>query len=154
MTLRDHLNLTSLTEWYMFANTPMYLYQHFRQDSSVQHLAETVSGKNLCDAYTVIARQSDRLLEDVVCAYAYLAALTLQDYAKARPYIDQLASSPLDWTEDISRIFLAHSTVTQQIAFDLPPRLPRIEVFHDQTGSQTGTTAGATTMITLRGAVS
>ncbi|MHB0914214.1 MAG: hypothetical protein ACYC5A_02140 [Thermoleophilia bacterium] len=98
-------DLETLSERYMFANTPTYLYTHFRNDSAVRHLSKAYSASELIDEIRQIDSTEERNLEDVVTAYALAVALTLIKPGIALDEIKALRVMNLNWVDDILKLW-------------------------------------------------
>jgi hypothetical protein len=126
MSLIDSANLQDLTQIYLFASTPSYLYRHFRKQSSLADLARSQPIENLVAEYQNRTTQENRSVEDVVMAYAVLVSITHLPYQEAQAILDRLDLSLLDWGEDIRTIFAATTKTANVIKVRLPyeNRLP------------------------------
>src|SRR5262245_58571020 len=82
----DAQDLRSLSETYVVANTPAFLFSRFKLSTAVERLAKAESSADLAAA-VLDADDFSKGLDSVVTAYAALTALTLQD---AKPQLDSL----------------------------------------------------------------
>jgi hypothetical protein len=70
------LDLNSLRDFYFCANTPVYLYTHFRRDASVQLLAKKVDANRLISCLKDLSKEQTNETMLFVRIYAILAALS------------------------------------------------------------------------------
>ena len=115
MGLTEKLDLDPLYKSYLFANTPMYLYQHFREHAALEELAKRVSLQELIEEFNQQVNKEPRTIEDVVTAYALLVAITFLDYKQVISALNNLDLSRLDWGNDITSIFRARAIPTKTI---------------------------------------
>ena len=158
MTMITSLNLEPLLEAYCFANTPYYLYKHFRRDESVQQLTKRYAAEHLIDEYHLrtkrlmkpgtstgffiklinfvnpflgrTSRQAEPgKLEDLLVAYAIAVAATFLTRNDAAEFLRRLDLSRLEWGEAIQYIFL--SSVMPEGILRANPKLtqPQPEAF-------------------------
>lgn len=103
--MTPRIEVQSLAQVFLVANTPAYLVKHFRRSDSVQRLANEASTEELVQLYERAA--GNRTLDELtVLGYAALVALTLQNTNKARRALQQLSGGPhLDWGPRIIQQF-------------------------------------------------
>jgi hypothetical protein len=111
----DALNLDRLVGIYIDANTPAYLYKHFRSDPTVWELSKKMDAPTLMTIYSKIAAKNDRTPREVALGYAALFAITLGgDYETAHRTLNQLRSYDLDWAPQIVAMFSARPSSSSQ----------------------------------------
>ncbi len=103
--LTERIDLKPLIEAYLFANTPMYLFRHFRENASLRELTQQTSVEALTAEYIDRTRKEWKSIEDIVVAYATLIAITFLEYGQALTVFESLDLSHLDWGEEIKDIF-------------------------------------------------
>ena len=138
-TLRDE-DVEGLAEYYMYANTPLYLLKHFRKHPSVQALALNASGEELVEAFNELIPKPEKALGDIIHLYAYLVALTSKEYSSVYRLLEGLEIPRSGWVADILAVFRATAK---------PAQSARIDVLHQPTfiapGGKTGESAGVNT---------
>src|ERR1700677_1635308 len=97
----NKLDLRELTEQYMVANTPRFLYKNLRDNASVKGLAERSTPRELFASITAIERKQDRNADDVALAYAMLVAMSFQDFGRVREVVADWRPTILSWGLDI-----------------------------------------------------
>ena len=123
MGLIDQIDIQSLFDAYLFANTPLYLYRHFRRNASIKELAENNEIKSLVNEYNRRTAKKKKALEDVVVAYSILTALTFLEYQQALAAFDMIDLSKLDWGNEIKDIYTSKIRITDIIKLDIEPRI-------------------------------
>lgn len=123
MGLVDQLDLKSLCETYLVANTPMYLYRHLRSNNSLRRIAEDFSAEGLVAEYESRTTKQRRSVEDIAVAYAMLSAITQLDYPVAMAALDNMDLSRLDWATELRDIYLATRRPVSYVGVTLQPRV-------------------------------
>jgi len=113
-----NLHYDALRKWYLFANTPLYLYKHFREEQSVQVLASTYSSSQLIKSFSGVAAQGLNNIDDLIRLYAIIFALTFKDYSDVRSFFENLAEYPLKWSSEIRNIYLNSFRPVNMFAID------------------------------------
>ena len=120
------INLSSLNEnqlgrIYIVANTPSYLFRHFRAEQSVQRLAKQNTAQDLIEFARGVAVANKRTLKQVIEAYAAIVALTFKD--KGTIEIDPDSFNGLDWARSILAFASAAQIGTRQVELTSNPTL-------------------------------
>src|SRR5438309_3642816 len=97
--------LGDLAAIYAVANTPLFLYRHLRQHSTVMGLAEKYSAQELAQTIDGIDDSAERDLTKVVTAYAVAVALTFKPTVEADAEIETLHIDNLEWIDTIFQIW-------------------------------------------------
>lgn len=97
--------LERLAQIYVVANTPSYLYRHFKKDPAVEDLAKTNSVAELVSTAKIDGATAARSLPEIVSAYAALIALTLKDYNQISNTLREGNFPGLHWAKDIVRVW-------------------------------------------------
>lgn len=118
------INLSSLNEnqlgrIYLVANTPSYLFRHYRLDESVQRLARQNTVSDLVDFVSSVATNRDRTLLQTLQAYAALVALTFK--GKETRSVNQDLFEGLDWARSIVALGAASKTATTEVQLTSKP---------------------------------
>lgn len=111
----DYLNLESLTRITAVANTPMYLYRHFRNESSVEEFSKSATTVELFSYVQELARKRSRTFEDTVLGYAALIAITFKPSSEIRKLIDEHGIPRLPWSYELLEGHLATSLASKLI---------------------------------------
>lgn len=117
------LNEPQLARIYLVANTPSYLYRHFRADSSVLEIAKRNTIDDLVSFAASIANAPKRTLRDVVSAYAALVALTFKNQHEVSEKTADVSFENLDWARRIVDLGGYNQTRNVKIDINIPPRV-------------------------------
>lgn len=123
----DGLDPKEIVTAYVYANTPMYLYQHLRSIESLRELATESPISSLVEEYNEKTTKEKREEADIAIAYAMLIAVTFLEYRKALDAFDRFDLSRLDWGRDIKGIFIRTSPISNFISISQKPEISRIE---------------------------
>lgn len=137
MRLIDKIDIKPLTNAYLFANTPMYLYRHFRRNTSLKELAENNPTQRLVDEYNRRTDKKTKSTKDIAIAYSILIAITFLEYKQALAAFDTINLSRLDWGNDIKDIYNSKIKITNIIRLCVEPRISHVE--QTQSDSSTST---------------
>ena len=105
MDLIKNSSLREITNIYLLANTPMFLYRHMRRLAFLYNLAKNNDLEVLIGEYNKRTSKRDKLPEDIAIAYAILMAITHLEYSIALNYFNKFDLSRLEWGNDIKDIF-------------------------------------------------
>ena len=111
----SYLNIDQLAQTYLVANTPSYLYRHYRSDQSVQDFARHNNTEDLVSIAEQISRFKNRTLEDLILAYAAIVALTFKDFREVKDALGRASFTGLDWATDIIKLWDNTRIPTQTI---------------------------------------
>ncbi len=106
------IDIEALKREYLFANTVEQLYQHFRENTSLQNLAKTEKPEILVEGYKKRTEKDERSIKDVVEAYAVLIAVTFYDYKEAIKIFKKFDLSKLEWGEELKDIYRREARIT------------------------------------------
>jgi hypothetical protein len=88
------------TEFFLYANTPAYLYKHLRNLPDVNALARQLSTGELYElAKKVIG--TEKTSENELIYYIYLIALSFKIYSESHPYLESLRTDKYRWADNI-----------------------------------------------------
>lgn len=118
MNVPPGIDIDSIRNIYILANTPAYLYKELRANASVQRLARTLEVPELFEIYRQAAR-SKASADEVSLGYAALVAMTLKDYHAVKEVFDRLSAYKLDWAPKIIDLFLSRPNAIQRISADI-----------------------------------
>ncbi|MBA7578946.1 hypothetical protein ES708_20812 [subsurface metagenome] len=123
MGLIHQIDIQPLIDAYLFANTPSYLYRHFRQNASLKELAENNPIKSLVSEYNIRTAKKRKTVEDVAVAYSILTTITFLEYQQALVAFDMINLSKLDWGNEIKDIYTSRIRITDITKLDVEPRI-------------------------------
>jgi hypothetical protein len=126
---------------YLYANTPSYLYRHFRTIPYVKALADSFALEDIVGQLSSLTSQDVQSPKEGALAYALLISLTFFDYDTASRALMQIDPSLLDWGEEIRDIFLktAKSTKIEHITPTFPPLQQSIRLLSQSTSNTSAT---------------
>ncbi len=133
--LINQVSLDDLKSKYLYANTPRYLFKHFRSSIPLQLLAIQNQPESLAREYNKIISPDIKSLENIVLAYAILVAFSFLEYSKVRDIYSSLDVTKLKWGEDIKSISM--TTVKNWNFTTFQPDIP--EVIHTPFESDSST---------------
>jgi hypothetical protein len=108
---------------YLVANTPSYLYRHFRRDSSVIELARATSTDALAGFVREVQDLPERSPTDVAAAYAAVVALTFHDPERVRAEMGDISESALAWIGPILKLWYDSFIATQIVEIPYKPQI-------------------------------
>ena len=94
-----------LARVYAVANTPSYLYRHFREEETIKNLAAVCSEKELVEYIIEVDSKDAPKLSEVVSAYACCIALTFHNLKSVIAVMKGVKLSRLEWVERILKIW-------------------------------------------------
>jgi hypothetical protein len=118
-TIKETININYLSERLGFANTPAYLYKHFKQDTSIYDLSKLYSTTELM-SFLKDSFNSSNSLENLTVLYAIIIALTYKQEEEVKPIFEALKSSSIRWADKISDIYFSNNSVKNfELNFDM-----------------------------------
>lgn len=116
------LNFNQLARIYVMANTPSYLYRHYKADSSVREFAKLNTIEGLINIIREVAALTpeNRKIEHIVLAYAAIVALTFKNPIEVIHNLADLSLESLFWAKEILSLWNSSQTTTQTIKINAP----------------------------------
>jgi len=105
MTILTSETTKRLSEIYLVANTPSYLYKHFRSDEAVEKLAKKYSAEDLINFICQVDSDNNPSLRDIVAAYAGSVALTFHDLRVVEAILTDIQIKNLQWFGKVIQIW-------------------------------------------------
>jgi hypothetical protein len=130
MNLEQLIDFKKLSEVFLFANTPIYLYTHFRKDASVQNLAKTCSTNELTDCLGSLLTEPVKDLTSAVKAYAVLVSLSLKP-AQELGRLKNYTTTNLEWFSRLKSLVFEDAPTTNVITVNIENK-PTAHVQGDQ----------------------
>jgi hypothetical protein len=128
MEIKEQLDIKGLETFYLFANTPSYLYRNFRSNETVSSLIVHNQLSDLLATYMACTEAENRPIENVVIAYAILVSFTFLEPKDAKAAFDQVDLSTLDWGYEIENLFTASIKSTTSVQIKLSPEVTAHQV--------------------------
>ena len=100
--------IDKLTDMYLVANTPSYLYRRFRDSVIVERVAKDSTAEQLLETIRTVDKLEDRELLEVVKAYTATVALTFLDPRAFQEALGKIEIVHLEWVLPI--LSLWHET--------------------------------------------
>lgn len=122
----SYLNEAQLARIYLVANTPLYLYRHYRDDPSVHELVRKNTISDLVGIIKDIAGTNDRTLKEITLAYASLVALTFKNPKEVKAATSQVHMGGITWARAILAFGASQQASSQQFTVKLEPKDPQI----------------------------
>jgi|GEM_PF-1244018 len=111
--LKSILNMRELTARYLFANTPYYLYKHFKSENTIEDLSQKYSSEKLISLLDSILKEEIEEIEDAVIIYAILISLTYKPYHDVKDFFKEIRSEQFEWFNEIATKYLSESIDTK-----------------------------------------
>jgi len=100
-----NINLETLKKWYYLANTPFYLFKHFREEPSIEKLSKDFNSEELINIYNDMISKINDNDEYIIYIYAIIIALTFKEDTIVKDFINRLDSCKLQWFDVIKYIY-------------------------------------------------
>ncbi|PWK77910.1 hypothetical protein LX99_02795 [Mucilaginibacter oryzae] len=109
-TNKEQLDLSTLMKYLSFANTPSYLYKHYKENDSIATLSSSYSTDAIVSDFMAIVNTERRTIEDLTLLYSFIIALTFKPTEQVNFFFKQLKDAPLRWAEKIASIYFANNS--------------------------------------------
>ena len=104
MTTDQAHPLPEVARVFVVANTPAYLFKHFRSIQSIQVLAAEMSTKAVVNRCRKLASLKKRTMDDELNFYVHLVALCFAPKSEYRGALADLAKSSFRWAKPLGRV--------------------------------------------------
>ncbi|MBL7068804.1 MAG: hypothetical protein ISS34_02995 [Candidatus Omnitrophica bacterium] len=121
--INNILDTYALREILIFANTPMYLYRHFKQNISVRDLSKRHSSTDLIKYFEHIVKQLPRDLNTLIYVYASIIALTFKESPEAMKFFIKLDEYKFKWTRELKYIYISTHKSTHSYIKTIEPKM-------------------------------
>lgn len=108
MNSLDINNFRESAEWFLYANTPSYLYKHLKNLGEVENLAEELTHQELYDICKRTFDKKEKNCESELAFYITLIALSLKPYSKFSKYIESLKTSEYKWASTLISLIISN----------------------------------------------
>ena len=102
------LDYEGLAKWYIFANTPTYLYKHYRNDEGILAFSKAYSSSQLKKFFDDMISTKLENIDDFVTVYALIFALSFKEYSEVRDFFNSVDQYPLRWAKQIKQTYFAY----------------------------------------------
>lgn len=109
------LDIDSLMEIYMLANTPFYLYKHFKRNPSIIDVSREFTSEELISTFYNIVDNGISDIKALIFIYGLVIASTNKPYAEVHHFFKELKRFNLKLFDEISDIYLSTANNTQFI---------------------------------------
>lgn len=118
----SQLNIKELARWYYFANTPAYLFRHYRSDETLQAFANSHTVDELAEEVVRIAQgdPQTRSIHEIVIAYASLVAMTFKNVREVREALAPHDLGSLAWAHRILNLWEPYPTISETMELSSP----------------------------------
>lgn len=124
---------------FVVANTPAYLFKHFRSIQQIQTLAAEMSTKAVVERCRKLASLKKRTMDDELNFYVHLVALCFAPKSEYRDALVDLAESPFRWAKPLASLIDSHAKASDLIVWDTPFK-PSVRLSSEQRLSSTSHT--------------
>jgi hypothetical protein len=125
--LEKELNLESIKEIFILANIPMYIYKHFKEDSSIQFLSKKYSTNEFIDFYNKLTENEITELDDIVIIYSILMAISFKNYNEINQFFEDIKPIEIRWfnklKEIIQSLAIPSETYTENLGYKNSPNI-------------------------------
>lgn len=106
------LNIDALTNVYLVANTPAYLFRHFRNNETVQNFADSHSVAQLASEINRVSALTvpERNIRDIVSAYSSIVGLTFKNPADVLKVLENVEFNRILWGDRILSLWEPYPT--------------------------------------------
>lgn len=105
---------------FVVANTPTYLFKHFRSIQSIQALATEMSTKAVLKRCTQLSALKKPVMDDELNFYIHLVALCFAPKLEYRDALDDLAQAPFRWAKQLVSLVDSHAKATDLLVLNIP----------------------------------
>jgi hypothetical protein len=124
----------------LYANTPGYLYDRLKKDTSVSYVAHELSTEDILRKLEAVSHKAQESALALVQTYVFLTALSLKDdLLQHRSQFEALDLKRVEWAEQIRQLILHES---------IPTGFSRI-VYHSTDKIVTSTSSGQSSGIVI-----
>ncbi|MCH8151496.1 MAG: hypothetical protein IH830_03880 [Planctomycetes bacterium] len=124
---------------FVVANTPTYLFKHFRSIQRIQALATEMSTEAVVKRCTELAALGKPAMDDELSFYVHLVALCFKPLSEIRGELDDLSKSPFRWAKPLINLIVSHAKASDRIVWK-PQFKPSIRLSSEQRLSSTSDT--------------
>jgi hypothetical protein len=104
------LNLDNLIEKLSLANTPAYLYKHYRPDSSIYEMSRFFTTNELIDFLKPLIN-SIKTTKDLAIVYSIIMALTFKSADDVDMFFKVFSEHELRWSDKISELYFLNNSI-------------------------------------------
>ncbi len=124
---------------FVVANTPTYLFKHFRSIQRIQALATKMSTEAVVKRCRELAALKKPVMDDEVNFYVHLVALCFKPQSEFRGALDDLAKAPFRWAKPLVNLIVSHAKASDRIVWE-PQFKPSVRLSSEQRLSTTSHT--------------
>ena len=118
------LDIRKLEQYFLYANTPLYLYSNFQSQECVVKVSVKFSTKSLLNLFSYLYKKENKSLHEHVTLYGIIIALTLKPNTEVKRFFEALPKMNLKWAQQLAEIYLSRVRVDNTTEFDLTIKLP------------------------------
>ncbi len=97
--------LKELAKLYMYANTPVFLFRQYRKLSETEMLARKYTAQDIERGIRSLLSDLKELYQ-LLEVYAMIAALSFKNYVQAKPVLEELLITEVEWVPYLVRYIL------------------------------------------------
>jgi len=90
----------------MFADVPIYMYKHFRNNDSIINLSKSFSEKEIITEFNIYINKVSMEVKDTIVAYGILVGVTYLPYDDAIRIFNVLDLNKLEWGEFVRDYYI------------------------------------------------
>lgn len=114
MSSFDISNFRESAEWFLCANTPVYLYTNLKKLQEVENLSNGLSAKNLYELCRQFLEKDENIYESELAYYICLIALSFKNFSEIRSYLESLRTDKYKWANSIIMLIIGkYNSITE-----------------------------------------
>ena len=115
MNIENDLNFDELIAYYIFANTPYYLFKNFKNDNSIKDISQKYPANHMINEFNIIYDTESNDIKQKVKIYALLVALSYKEYSETKDFFIKLHINHFKWVKEFKNIIIDNYKATQQV---------------------------------------
>lgn len=105
---------------FVVANTPTYLFKHFRSIQRIEALATEMSTKALVKRCTQLSALKKPAMDDQLKFYVHLVALYFKPLSEFTGALEDLSKSPFRWAKPLVKLIVSRPAASDLLVLDTP----------------------------------
>lgn len=114
--IQEDLDFDNLISFFLYANTPHYIYKHFRRNQSIQSLKRKYSIETLINEFLENLNNLD--LKSIVTRFSILVALSFYDFKDIRTFLSEVDLEKDYFGKKIAQMILNDYVPIETCEFD------------------------------------
>lgn len=103
--MKYNINMESLRDTYIIANTALFIISNFKSDETIQHLQENVDIEDLINEFKSFANSEIGTIEELVYCYALYIAILLKREIRSDQFLLKEGNVNYEWFPEIKSVY-------------------------------------------------